>query len=142
MPDVLPFCLSFPREYFSSHESIFRKLQSSVVHKTSPNQTYHQAPTWEIRCPRSFKLLLSEKCVQELLCVVKRLPWVGRESGIQPRSVTCSSAQARLKKNVISKWSSVTLEADAVFAVRSRNKKKSLWDSFRFTENFQFFISF
>lgn len=50
--------LSAPREFFSSCESIFRILQSSVICETSPNQTCRQALTWEIRCSPAFEALL------------------------------------------------------------------------------------
>lgn len=57
-----PPLLSAPRELFSSCKSIFRKLQSSIICETSPNQTCRQALAWEIRCSPAFEVLLFEKC--------------------------------------------------------------------------------
>lgn len=45
------------RELISPCEAILRKLQSSIIHETSQNWTYHQVHTWEIKCYHPFQLL-------------------------------------------------------------------------------------
>lgn len=92
IPHVLSVFFFSQREFISPCETIFRKLQSSIIHVTSQNRTYHQAHTWEIKCcqpflllPLSLSLSLVEKCVQEPLNSVKLLPWVGREKAFSQR---------------------------------------------------------
>lgn len=87
---VFPSLCFLPREFISPCESIFRKLQSSIIHETSQNRTYHQVYTWEIKCYHPFQLLLSSvwKMCAGASQQCEITPLGGQRKGSQPQSVT------------------------------------------------------
>lgn len=59
------YILFAQRQFISPCEAIFRK-QSSIIHITSQNRTYHQVHTWEIKCYHSFQLLPLSLCLKNV----------------------------------------------------------------------------
>lgn len=84
-------CLRFAeREFISPCETIFRKLQSSIIHETSQNRTYHQVHTWEIKRYHPFQLRLSSvwKMCAGASQQCEITPLGGQRKGSQAKSVT------------------------------------------------------
>lgn len=74
------------KEVMSPCEAVFQKLQSSIIHETSQNQTNHQVHIREIKCYHPFQLLPPSIWeMEELLNSVKLFPWVGREKAVSQR---------------------------------------------------------
>lgn len=84
------FCLLLASvELVSPCEFIFRKLQSSTIHETSKNWTYHQVHSWEIKSFHPFQLppTIWRMCAgASQQCEITPQGW--QRTGSQPKTVT------------------------------------------------------